>query len=164
MSGTRTRRPAALLLAVAAALTALVAGGTQAGAAPATGGTTTFTLHFPSADGASAAATIVCQAKTTATIIYGLDDSVYGTGTSKCPVAMTNLVAQTTLYQWSPDLGRWEPVSYGKYDSGPGQNKESTTGEYLCAAPRTYVASTYHFARLGNATATAVTTSQQRVC
>ncbi len=165
MPGARTRRPATLLVVVAT-LTALMAGATQAGAAPAASKTTTFTLHFPSVDGVSAAATIVCTARTNIALGQRLGDYyAYGTGVSECPVAMENLVAQTSLWKWSVDLARWDQVVIGNYANGPGKKAESRTSDYYCGSePHDYIAATYHFARLGNATATAVSTSPEVTC
>ncbi|MBB5960628.1 hypothetical protein FHS29_007256 [Saccharothrix tamanrassetensis] len=166
MSGAKTRRPAALLLVVAAALTALVAGATQAGAAPATSETTTFTLHLPSTDGKSAAAAIVCHGRSDLLVIRRSgNDYAQGTGRTDCPVTLHNVTAQTTLYQWSAPLSRWEPVSIGNYDSRPGRKAESRTSGYRCTStPRYYVASTFHYVRLGNQHATAVSTSRYAGC
>jgi hypothetical protein len=167
MSGVRTRRPITILLVVAAALTALVAGATQAGAVPTASGATTFTLRLPSGGEAGTAAVIVCQGRSDLLLssIAG-NDYAQGTGTTTCPIPMTNVTAQTTLYVFEPLLNRFEPVSVGNYDSLPGrQTASSKTGEYLCTEmPREYVAATYHFARLNNATASGVSTSRVASC
>lgn len=152
MSGAKTRRPAALLLVVAAALTALVAGATQAGAAPTTSGTTTFTLRSPSGGGVSAAVAIVCEGRSLMVLnTQAGDDYARATGTTTCPVPITNVIAQTKLEKWSAPLGRWEVVSYGNYDSKPGRFASSITGDHLCSEmPDYYQAVTYHQVRLNN--------------
>jgi hypothetical protein len=106
-------------------------------------------------------ATIVCTASSLAGIrTFGGWNSVVGKGLSECPVPVDNLVAQTSLFEWDFFVGDWIEVSVGNYANGPGTKAESVTGEYTCRTEsRDYVAITFHYARVGNAYATAVTAS-----
>jgi hypothetical protein len=127
----------------------------------------TLTLTEPHRPGVvTPDATIICTARSSAFIrTQGGLNSVFGRGSSTCPVAMTSLIAQTHLFEWNAFVGQYLEIRAGNYASGPGTEQVSETGEYTCNhEPRTYVAVTFHYARLGQAAATAVSQSATTSC